>query len=160
MSKLTPISIEMRPGVTELRIQPTGVRGADLYHFPWLRDLRGELAVGEFGADFPFPPKRYFIVSRVAPGIRRGEHAHRRCHQLLVSAHGSCHVVVDDGMARAEVILDHPSIGLHVSPMIWCEQHSHSDDSALVVIASEPYDPADYIRDYAVFIECLRGAPP
>src|SRR5690349_21662843 len=158
MSKLTPIRVEVQPGATRLRSEPTGVRGADLYHFPLLQDRRGELAIGELGKGFPFRPKRYFIVSRVAPRIQRGEHAHRRCHQLLVSAHGSCHVVVDDGTARREVILNHPSVGLHVPPMIWCEQHSHSPDSALLVIASEPYDAGDYIRDYAAFVEAVRDA--
>jgi len=42
-----------------------GVRGVVLYRFPSVKDPRGDLTVGEFENEFPFRPKRYFIVSGV-----------------------------------------------------------------------------------------------
>jgi hypothetical protein len=35
--------------------------------------------------------------------------------------------------------------------MIWGRQSQYSADAALLVFASELYDPADYIRDYDTF---------
>lgn len=141
----------------EVRTEPTGVRGVDLYYFPWICDSRGGLAVGEFGRGFPFQPKRYFIVSGVPAGERRGVHAHKRCHQLLICAQGSCTALVDDGTERREFVLDNPSIGLYVRPMIWGTQHVYSSDGALLVFASDYYDEDDYIRDYGAFCDALRG---
>jgi UDP-2-acetamido-3-amino-2,3-dideoxy-glucuronate N-acetyltransferase len=55
----------------------------DIYQFPWVHDPRGDLTVGDFEGQFPFRPKRYFIVSGVPSGEIRGEHAHKKCHQFL-----------------------------------------------------------------------------
>jgi hypothetical protein len=157
MSKIAPIKIETRPGGKEIRSEPLGVRGVDLYHFPWVQDPRGDLTVGEFGSGFPFQPKRYFIVFGVSAGTLRGEHAHKRCHQFLICAQGYCTALVDDGVTRREIVLDNPSFGIHVPPMIWGTQYNYSADGALLVFASERYDPDDYIRDYGEFQQALRG---
>src|SRR5262245_36861524 len=153
MSNLPPMKIETQPGVTEIHGEPIGVRGVDLYHFPWIQDPRGDLTVGEFGRRFPFQPKRYLIV--FSANTLRGEHAHKGWHQFLICAQGSCVAFVDDGVNRREVILDNPSIGLYVPPMIWGTQHSYSADGALLVFASDYYDPSDYIRDYGTFQNAL-----
>lgn len=158
MSKQAPIKVQSRPGEREVRSEPTGVRGVDLYHFPWVRDPRGDLTVGEFGKGFPFQPKRYFIVFGVSPGTLRGEHAHRRCHQFLICVQGHCNALIDDGVTRREVLLDNPSIGIHVPPMIWGTQYNYSADGALLVFASEHYDPDDYIREYSAFLDAVGGA--
>jgi hypothetical protein len=39
-------------------------------------------------------------------------------------------------------------IGVHRPPMAWEVQHHLSRDAVLLVLASEPYDPDDYFRDY------------
>jgi hypothetical protein len=36
--------------------------------------------------------------------------------------------------------------------MLWGSQFGYSPDATLTVLASHPYDPADYIRDYDEFI--------
>lgn len=157
MTNLPPINPQVTPGVRDIRVEATGVRGVDLYRFPWVQDPRGDLTVGEFGRGFPFQPKRYFIVFGVSAGTQRGEHAHRACHQFLICAQGSCSAMVDDGTSRREVILDNPSVGLHVPPMTWCAQYDYSADGALLVFASDHYDGEDYIRDYDAFLAALRG---
>ena len=157
MSNLPPLKPETKPGARDIRVEPTGIRGVDLYYFPWIQDPRGDLTVGEFGRGFPFHPKRYFIVFGVSAGTLRGEHAHRACHQFLICAQGSCTALVDDGVNRREVILDNPSVGLHVPPMTWCAQYAYSADGALLVFASDHYDPANYIRGYDAFLSALRG---
>jgi len=42
--------------------------------------------------------------------------------------------------------------------MIWGKQWQYSADAALLVFASELYDPADYIRDYDAFLDAARLA--
>ena len=131
--------------------RPTLVRGVTLHELPFITDPRGNLTVGEFERTVPFRPKRYFITFDVPNERIRGEHAHRACHQFLVCVRGSCAVVVDDGLRREEHLLDRPTLGIHVPPMIWATEYKHSADSTLMVFASDFYDPEDYIRDYREF---------
>lgn len=130
----------------------SSVRGVTLHHLPRILDLRGNLTVGEFGRSIPFSPKRYFMVFGVPNAEIRGEHAHRVCQQLLLCAHGSCHVVADDGKHREEFVLDDPATALYLPAMTWGVQYKYSPDAVLIVFASEYYDNADYIRDYDSFL--------
>jgi dTDP-4-dehydrorhamnose 3,5-epimerase-like enzyme len=86
----------------------------------------------------------------------RGEHAHRKLHQFLVCVKGSCSLVVDDGNNREEIVLDSPSIGVHVPPMIWGVQYKYSPDAVLLVLASDTYDQNDYIRNYDDYLNAKR----
>ncbi len=131
---------------------PLGVRGVTLERRPVIRDLRGNLTAREVGQGLPFVPRRYFIVHDVPTKEVRGEHAHRRLHQVLVCISGSVTVLVDDGEHRQETVLDSPELALHVPPMIWCVQYKYTPDAALLVLASDVYDPDDYIRDYDQFL--------
>lgn len=134
------------------------VRGVVRHELPRFADMRGSLAVAEFARDLPFLPQRSFTVFDVPSEEIRGEHAHRRCHQFLLCVHGSLRVMVDDGSQRESFELDAPHVGLHVPPMIWAAQYRYSADAVLLVLASEPYDEADYIRDYQAFLDAVRDA--
>ena len=134
------------------------VTGVRLHHMPRVEDMRGNLSVGEFCRSLPFLPKRYFLVFDVPSSEVRGEHAHRQCHQFLVCTRGRVSVVVDDGTQREEFLLDRPELGLHVPPLVWATQYKYSADAALLVFASEFYDPADYIRDYDEFLRAVAPA--
>jgi dTDP-4-dehydrorhamnose 3,5-epimerase-like enzyme len=127
------------------------VRGVRLFELPFISDPRGNLTVGEFEKTIPFRPLRYFITFDVPNARIRGEHAHRECEQFLICVRGSCAVVVDDGQQREEILLDRPTLGIYVPPMIWATEYKHTSDSTLMVFASEYYDPEDYIRNYAEF---------
>jgi UDP-2-acetamido-3-amino-2,3-dideoxy-glucuronate N-acetyltransferase len=126
-------------------------------HLPLVEDLRGSLSYGEMQRHVPFEVKRYFLVFDVTNENIRGEHAHRKLHQFLLCVAGRCHVVTDDGSQRYEFILDTPTKGLHIPPMIWATQFKFTRDAILLVFASDFYDAADYIRDYAEF-RSLRDA--
>jgi dTDP-4-dehydrorhamnose 3,5-epimerase-like enzyme len=134
-----------------------GVRGVTLHRAPMIRDLRGNLSARELGQGLPFEPKRYFVVLDVPTRRVRGEHAHRRCAQLLVCLKGSVACVVDDGKGREEIALDSPELALHVPPMVWAVQYKYSDDAVLLVLASHEYDADDYIRDYDEFLAERRS---
>ncbi|MGL4340359.1 MAG: sugar 3,4-ketoisomerase [Rhodoglobus sp.] len=119
-------------------------------------DTRGSLLPMDLPADLPFDARRVFFVYGVPSKEVRGAHAHRRCEQFLVALHGSVSCIVDDGVSRAEYLLDDPSVGLHMLPMTWGTQYKYTPDAVLAVFASHPYEDADYIRDYAEFIELTR----
>ena len=139
-------------GPIDVGPQTTSVRGVSLVELPQHSDMRGQLVVGELKAQLPFAPQRFFIVHGVPTEKVRGEHAHRECHQFLVCSHGSVRVLADDGTARQEFLLDRPSVGLHLPPMVWGTQYNYSADAVLLVFASLPYDAGDYIRKYEEFI--------
>jgi dTDP-4-dehydrorhamnose 3,5-epimerase-like enzyme len=100
----------------------------------------------------PFLPKRYFIVFDVAEGQTRGGHAHSTSHQLLICVKGSCLVALDDGKTRDEVWLDRPELALYLPPKIWATQKQFSPDAVLMVLASDLYNPEEYIKDYEEFL--------
>lgn len=133
-------------------------RGAALHRLPKIVDLRGALSFGEIGAHLPFTPQRFFIVYDVPSEEVRGEHAHRACHQFLVCIKGSCTIVLDDAEHRDEVRLDSPQVGLHIPPMVWGIQYRFSADAVLLVLASDTYEAADYIRNYDEFLAAVQGA--
>ncbi len=138
-----------------------GVSGVHVQRFAKFADLRGSLTAGELPDDgVPFVPRRWFVVYEVPSPEVRGAHAHRACHQFLICVAGEVNVLVDDGAERAEVLLDDPTLGIYIPPMVWGSQYRYGPDSALLVLASDPYDPADYIRDYDEFLAEAAGSSP
>lgn len=130
----------------------TGVGNCSLYQLPLIKDLRGHLSFAEYENDLPFIAKRCFWIFDVPSKDVRGEHAHKKCHQFLICVAGFVTVMLDDGVNRTEIKLDSPALGLHIQPGVWAVQFKYSEGAVLVVLASDLYDPADYIRDYAGFI--------
>jgi acetyltransferase-like isoleucine patch superfamily enzyme len=143
------------PAETAADMTATKVRTVTLHRLTWARDLRGSLMAAEF-AGLPFPPRRIFTVYDVPSESVRGAHAHRVCSQFLICLAGGLSCLVDDGSAREEVRLASPDLGLHIPPMIWGTQWRYSRDAVLLVLASHPYDAADYIRDYEEFLQELE----
>lgn len=133
----------------------SSVRGVAVHRLKEVRDLRGGLSVGNFPDEIPFIPRRYFLVFDVLSKEVRGEHAHRRCHQFLVCVRGSLSVIADDGQFSEEILLDEPAIGLHLPPLVWAVQYKYTPDAVLLVFASDPYDPDDYIRTYDEFLHAV-----
>ncbi|MFN8050308.1 MAG: FdtA/QdtA family cupin domain-containing protein [Acidimicrobiales bacterium] len=134
--------------------------GAVLYRLPRHDDDRGTIVVGEAPSHLPFRPERVFLVRNVPVDNLRGDHAHRRCHQLIIATAGSVVVVVDDGVRRRSVRLDSPDLMLHVPPMVWSIQRDFDVDAQVLVMASEPYDRSEYVTDYDEFLRLVgRRAP-
>jgi hypothetical protein len=140
-------------------VAETRVRGVTIHRLAYASDLRGSLTAAEFSS-LPFAPRRLFTVYDVPSESVRGSHAHRTCSQFLVCTLGALSCLVDDGSAREEIRLASPNVGLHIPPMIWGTQWKYTRDAVLLVLASHPYDAADYIRDYEEFLEALEGNQP
>ena len=112
----------------------------------------GNLTVVENGKDFPFEVQRVFYIYDVPGGTDRGGHSHRRCHQFIVAVSGSFDLEIDDGVSRRTVTLNRSNIGLYVAPGIWVGLRNFSSGSVCLTLASDPYDEADYVRDYDEFL--------
>lgn len=143
-----------RPAAQPLR--ELSVRGASLRALPQVHDLRGMLTVGEVRAQVPFDVQRFFVVYDVPSAEVRGEHAHKALHEFLVCLRGRCSVALDDGVHTDHVDLDAPNVGLHIPPHTWRMHYNYTPDALLLVLASHPYDPADYVRDYDAFRRLVR----
>jgi UDP-2-acetamido-3-amino-2,3-dideoxy-glucuronate N-acetyltransferase len=146
-------SVQIIRPTTKLEKLP--VSKVRILEFPEVFDLRGKLTFAETPGMLPFIPKRFFLLYDVPGKDVRGEHAHRELHQFLVCIKGSCAVVVDDGQNRCEVMLDRPTLGLHIAPMVWATQYKFSPDAVLLVLASDIYKPDDYIRNYDEYLKLV-----
>ncbi len=127
-----------------------------LFELPKIIDSRGNLSVVENSKEIPFDIKRVYWLYEVPTGKLRGGHAHTNLEQVLVALHGSLEVRVDDGKQNRSFILDRPNLGLYIGENIWREMSDFSDGAVCLVLASKPYDPTGYIRDYDEFISKIK----
>jgi hypothetical protein len=119
---------------------------------PVINDPRGNLTSVEAGIHVPFAIERVYYLYDVPGGASRGGHAHRDLHQLIIAMSGSFDVVIDDGVERRVHSLNRSYRGLYLAPMVWREIDNFSSGSVCMVLASAPYDEADYYRDYSEFL--------
>ncbi len=113
-------------------------------------DARGGISFVEAGRDVPFAFKRAYYLYDVGSSSR-GAHAHRALHQLFLAVHGSFVLHLDDATRRVNLRLDNPARGVVVPPMVWRDLDTFSPGAVCLVLASEWYDEADYIRNYDDF---------
>ncbi len=128
--------------------------------FPPLGDARGGLVALEAGAGrtVPFDVRRVYYIYGTGPGVSRGFHAHRKLQQVAVCVAGKCRIVLDDGHDRVEAWLDSPLKGVQIGNLTWRELHDFSPDCVVLVLASEHFDEADYIRSYDEFLRQVKRA--
>jgi len=124
-----------------------------LIEYPPLGDDRGSLVALEGNKTVPFDIKRVYYIFGTKEGVARGFHAHKTLKQVAVCVTGKCRMVLDDGHKKEDVWLDSSTKGLVIEELIWREMYDFSPDCVLLVLASEHYDEADYIRDYQQFIQ-------
>lgn len=112
-----------------------------------IHDTRGNLSVVQ-GNDIPFEMKRVYYLYDVPSGARRGGHSHKDQQELLVALSGSFDVILHDGNEKKTVTLNKPNVGLFIINGIWRELENFSSGAVCLVIASDVFDEADYIRDF------------
>ena len=126
-----------------------------LIDFPKITDPRGNLTVVQAHTDVPFSIKRAYWVYDVPAGECRGGHAHKLCKEVLIALSGSFHVTVDNGEEQKTVLLNHPYQGLLIDTDVWRTLDDFSSGAVCLVLASEPFDEDDYIREYDDFLRYL-----
>lgn len=117
-------------------------------------DNRGSLiALEENSSVVPFFVKRVYYIYGTLPDVVRGKHAHKTLKQVLVCVSGACDIECFDGQHRQTITLNNPSQGLYLEGLIWREMKNFTPDCVLMVLASDHYNEADYIRDYTEFLK-------
>jgi WxcM-like, C-terminal len=130
------------------------VRSVDecrLLEFPKFHDPRGNLTFLEGGEHIPFEIRRAYWIYGVPGGGKRGGHAYRELHEVLIALSGSFEVQLDDGRRHMTHVLNRGYTGLYVPNMIWRELERFSTNAVCLILASQPYSDADYIRDQDEF---------
>lgn len=103
-----------------------------------------------------FDVRRVYYLYDIPGGSERGGHAHKALYQLIVAASGSFDIIIDDGRNKNTIQLNRPYFGLLIVPGIWREIVNFSSGAICLVLASEKYQPEDYIRDYSEFIKMKK----
>ena len=87
----------------------------------------GNLSVVENSGTFPFAVQRVYYMYDIPGGADRGGHSHYHCWRYLLAVSGSFDVTLDDGAEKT--------------------------GSVCLALASDLYDPDDYVRDYGKFLD-------
>lgn len=114
------------------------------------------LFVVEFSNQLPFRVKRQYLLKSDGFPKRGGHHAHKELWQFLLCIDGSCQLSFEGKGGKFEFLLDTPLQGVLVPPGYW-RDYELAPNSSLSVLASEPYDENDYIRDYDAFREYIKS---
>lgn len=120
-------------------------------NFPVIEDVRGNLAFIQNDI-LPFEFKRIYYLFDVPSNAFRGGHSHINQHEILIALSGSFEVVLDDGVEKKPFLLNKPNVGLHITTGIWRELQNFSSGAVCLVVASDVFDEADYVRDYEEFL--------
>ena len=107
-------------------------------------DKRGNLTVIE--KVIPFDVKRIFYIYGVDDSIRGG-HRHKKTIQAAICLRGSCLIYNDDNQVQQDFNLKSPDQCLILEPQDWHQMYQFTEDAILMVLASEYFDPDDYIYD-------------
>ena len=71
----------------------------------------------------------------------------------MISLSGSFDVVLKDGLEEKIITLNRPNKGLLLPGGIWRELQNFSSGAVCLVLASDIFDEADYVRDYNDFLK-------
>ena len=122
-----------------------------IIELPKFLDKRGNLSFIEEFKQLPFKIERTYWIYDVPGGEQRGGHAYRENEEFIVALSGSFDVILDDGKEKHTYSLNRSYYGLYVPKGYWREMNNFSTNSLALVLASTPYSPNDYIRDYTEF---------
>jgi hypothetical protein len=125
---------------------------ASLIELPKVPDRRGSLTFIEGGEHIPFKIARAYWIYDVPAGKVRGGHAYRELEEVVVALSGSFQVVVDEGDGPRRFFLNRSYFGFYLPRLAWRQLEDFSTNSVCLILASRPYEPADYVRDHQEFL--------
>ncbi|MDD6853216.1 MAG: FdtA/QdtA family cupin domain-containing protein [Prevotella sp.] len=126
-----------------------------IINLPKMVDPRGNLTVAEQLKDVPFSMSRAYWVYDVPSGECRGGHAHKHCREFIVAVSGSFTVTLTNGREERTFMLNHPYQGLLVNTDVWRTLDDFSSGAVCLVLAEDPFDEDDYIRDYQDYLKYI-----
>lgn len=107
-------------------------------------DERGTLSVVDSGV-LPFEVRRVFYIHSIPQRAVRGGHAHLRTDLAISCLAGGCTVMVGAIGSEEAFTLDSPQDILIVQAGEWHELRSFKEGTVVLALASEPFDPEDYV---------------
>lgn len=127
----------------------------EIIDIPKIENILGNIAVIE-NEVIPFDIKRVYYLYDIPSSASRGGHSHKNLRQVLIAISGSFEVVLKDGKHKKKVFLNKPNKGLFIENNIWRELENFSSGAVCLVLASDIFDEADYIRDYDDFLDSKK----
>lgn len=125
--------------------------GCRIIQLPRFLDPRGNLSVIGEMKEIPFAISRTYWIYDVPGGESRGGHAYHSNEEFVVALSGSFDVEVDDGSGVKTFSLNRSYYGLFIPKLTWRRLTNFSTNSLALILASNPYDEEDYIRNRRVF---------
>jgi len=118
---------------------------------PKIIDERGNLSFIEYPRHIPFELKRVYWIYDVPGGEKRGGHAYKELHELIIAISGSFDVTVDNGKEIKKISLNRSYQGLYIPNKVWRSLDNFSTNSLCLILASNSYSEYDYVRNYDEF---------
>lgn len=139
--------------------EPIKVKNSGVVELKLIHDNRdGNLVILEALRDVPFEIKRLYYITNLENSVSiRGQHAHRELEQVIFCIQGSFVLGLDDGVTRQKIQMNRVNIGIRLGKMLWHTMEDFSSGCVLLVVASDYYSEADYIRDYQEFLRLASG---
>jgi uncharacterized RmlC-like cupin family protein len=128
----------------------------EIINIPKIENSQGNLAVIENNA-IPFDIKRVYYLYDIPSSAKRGGHSHKKLEQVLVAISGSFDVVLKNGSQEQIVTLNKPDKGLLINSNVWRELENFSSGAVCLVMASDVFSEADYIRDFQEYLDHLKS---
>ena len=122
-----------------------------LITLPKAKDPFGNYAIIE-GDTIPFAIQRVYYLYDVPSGAERGGHSHIAQQEFLIAVSGSFDVILTNGREQVTVTLNKPDVGLLIGIGIWRELNNFSSGAVCLVMNSDVFEEADYIREYADYL--------
>ncbi len=120
-----------------------------LIHFPKIVDPRGNLTFLQNPEQIPFKIKRVFWTYDVPGGEKRGGHAYKQQHEVIIALSGSFDVIVFNEFGEKSIFsLNRSYFGLYLPPSTWRQIENFSTNSLALHISSSLFDANDYVRDF------------
>ncbi len=122
-----------------------------IIELPKFLDRRGNLSFIEEFKHIPFKIERTYWIYDVPGGEERGGHAYKENEEFIVALSGSFDVTLDSGQEQLKFSLNRSYYGLYIPKGWWRKMDNFSTNSVAAILASIPYDPDDYIRNFEEF---------
>jgi len=148
---------ESRDEKSVLKSEYNTVFDCSLIEFPVIRNRAGNITPVHGCENIPFSIQRVFYIYDIPTAEKRGMHAHKQCHEILVAASGSFEVELDDGINKKTILLNRPMYGLHIPPGVWATEKEYSSGAICLALASDKYETEDYINTYSEFKNYRRN---
>lgn len=127
------------------------INNPQIIQLPKFLDPRGNLSFIEDDNHIPFKIARTYWIYDVPGGEVRGAHAYKTLQEFIVALSGSFDVVLHDGKQEHRFHLNRSYYGLYVPKMYWRSMENFSTNSVAMILADQPYNEKEYIRDFETF---------